>query len=155
MTEQTSLFSAKELRTARYLTSQPHLEMSQDALQDWKQRVFQYQQQVNISATTQQGSLFDLVPTVEEIAEAIDPFQLPQQNTEFWRWKAEDRGVAAFYFVIDYTLPILLYVGETVKSNQRWKGEHDCNSHLALVSTENIVHINYRKRRQFLRKQAW
>jgi hypothetical protein len=28
-------------------------------------------------------------------------------------------------------------------------------SHLALVSTENIVHINYRKRRQFLRKQAW
>jgi hypothetical protein len=28
-------------------------------------------------------------------------------------------------------------------------------SHLALVSTENIVHTNYRKRRQFLRKQAW
>jgi hypothetical protein len=33
--------------------------------------------------------------------------------------------------------------------------KHSIFSHLALVSTENIVHINYRKRRQFLRKQAW
>jgi len=55
---------------------------------------------------------------------------LPQQNTEFWRWKASDHGVAALYFVIDYTLPILLYVGETVKSGQRWKGEHDCKRYL-------------------------
>jgi Uma2 family endonuclease len=36
-----------------------------------------------------------------------------------------------------------------------WLIEFANTSHLALVSTENIVHINYRKRRQFLRKQAW
>jgi hypothetical protein len=130
MTEQTSLFSAKELRTVRYLTRQPHLEISKDALQDWKQRVFQYQQQVSVCTSVQQGTLFDLMPTAGDIAETMNPFQLPQQNIEFWRWKVEDVGVAALYFVIDYTLPILLYVGETVKSNQRWKGEHDCKRYI-------------------------
>ncbi|MEL7053370.1 MAG: GIY-YIG nuclease family protein, partial [Cyanobacteria bacterium J06588_5] len=42
------------------------------------------------------------------------------------------------YFVIDYATvtaegvsqPLLLYVGETIKSNQRWKGEHDCKRYL-------------------------
>jgi hypothetical protein len=32
--------------------------------------------------------------------------------------------------VIDYELPLLLYVGETIKSGQRWKGEHDCKRYL-------------------------
>ncbi len=104
--------------------------MSRDALQEWKQRIFQFQQQIGSSQTTQQGTLFDLIPTAEEIADRINPFELPQQNTEFWRWKASDEGVSALYFVVDYELPILLYVGETVKSNVRWKGEHDCKRYI-------------------------
>ncbi len=126
---QTSLFSVADL-PGSYSAQGTPLEMSADALQAWKQRIVQHQQQLTVSEMSQQGTLFDLMPTVAEIADRIDPFQLPQQNIEFWRWRAEDEGVAALYFVVDYELPIVLYVGETVKSNQRWKGEHDCKRYI-------------------------
>ncbi len=128
--DQLSLFSVSEQKTLKYASKQPELlKISGDALQAWKQRLFQYQQQVHTVPTLQQGTLFDSASGSAD-PDRIDPFSLPQQNTEFWRWKADDQGVAALYFVIDYTLPILLYVGETVKSGQRWKGEHDCKRYL-------------------------
>ncbi len=149
---QASLFSVAELRTIRYNVQErvAPLAMDGETLQAWKQRVFQFQRQVETTPAAAQGSLFDLLLDAGSetgraaIAgdasgeswgeftdpETIQPFTLPQQNTEFWRWKASDMGVSALYFVIDYTLPLLLYVGETVKSNQRWKGEHDCKRYL-------------------------
>ena len=136
---QPSLFSAAELGGCYAVAPAAQGEMTPDALTAWKQRIFQYQRHVK-GQQIQQGSLFEAMAdsTVDPESlgqrspdpEAIDPFTLPQQNTEFWRWKADDSGVAALYFVIDYDLPILLYVGETVKSNQRWKGEHDCKRYL-------------------------
>ncbi|UBF26706.1 GIY-YIG nuclease family protein [Kovacikia minuta CCNUW1] len=128
--EQKNLFSAAELQGCYCPDRRTDSRMSRDALQDWKQRIFQFQQQVSVSPSIQQGTLFDVLPTPDEIGDRIDPFTLPQQNTEFWRWKANDEGVSALYFVVDYELPILLYVGETVKSNQRWKGEHDCKRYI-------------------------
>jgi hypothetical protein len=133
---QPSLFSAAELSGCYAVTPKTSLEISQPALSDWKKRIFEYQQQVKQQLPMQQGTLFDLTladstPTASFTEpDSLDPFTLPQQNTEFWRWKAEEAGVAALYFVIDYEWPILLYVGETVKSNQRWKGEHDCKRYL-------------------------
>lgn len=129
MTDQPSLFSAAELSGCYTVTPTAPLEMSQTTLTDWKQRIFAYQQQVKQNLPSQQGTLFELASDPLD-ADHIDPFGLPQQNTEFWRWKAEGTGVAALYFVIDYELPVLLYVGETVKSNQRWKGEHGCKRYL-------------------------
>jgi hypothetical protein len=128
---QPSLFSAAELKGCYTVTPTAGSEMSPAALTDWKQRIWQYQQQLRTQSPMQQGSLFEPAasPTPDR-PDLIDPLTLPRQNTEFWRWKAEDIGVAALYFVIDYDLPILLYVGETVKSNQRWKGEHDCKRYL-------------------------
>lgn len=128
--EQLSFFSVSEQKTLGYASKQPKgLKINAEALQSWKQRLFHYQQQVTIVPTLQQGALFDSPPLSAD-PDSIDPFSLPQQNTEFWRWKASDEGVAALYFVIDYERPILLYVGETVKSGQRWKGEHDCKRYL-------------------------
>jgi hypothetical protein len=128
--EQLSLFSVSEQKTLGYATQPAEgLKISAEALHIWKQRLFHYQQQVTIARPLQQGTLFD-APAPEADPDSLDPFSLPQQNTEFWRWKASDQGVAALYFVIDYTLPVLLYVGETVKSGQRWKGEHDCKRYL-------------------------
>lgn len=150
MTEhQPSLFSAAELRGCYAVTPSTELEMTSESLLAWKQRIFQYQQQVEVGLPTQQGMLFELAPTLplsdaDRDADRIDPFSLPQQNTEFWRWRAEEAGVAALYFVIDYALPILLYVGETVKSNQRWKGEHDCKRYL----------LNYRQTHYRLQLQS-
>jgi hypothetical protein len=127
---QPSLFSVADL-PGSYAGSQVEpLQLTVDVLQSWKQRVFQHQQPIQIGAGPQQGSLFGGMPSAEEVAESIDPFTLPQQNAGFWRGQFVDAGVAALYFVIDHELPILLYVGETVKSNQRWKGEHDCKRYI-------------------------
>ncbi|MDX2241889.1 MAG: GIY-YIG nuclease family protein [Leptolyngbyaceae cyanobacterium bins.302] len=128
--EQKSLFSVKEMRSAAYGQRVEPIAMSGNALQAWKKRVFQFQQAVQVEAAPEQRSLFDSTPAAAEIAETIAPFTLPQQNTDFWRWKFEDTGAPAYYFVIDYELPIVLYVGETVKANQRWKGEHDCKRYI-------------------------
>lgn len=129
---QPSLFSAAELKGCYSVTPAAGSEISLAALRDWKQRIWQYQQQVRVQIPTQQGNLLepDSFESVSLDPDLIDPLTLPRQNTEFWRWKADDMGVSALYFVIDYELPILLYVGETVKSNQRWKGEHGCKRYL-------------------------
>ncbi|MEM9805465.1 MAG: GIY-YIG nuclease family protein [Cyanobacteria bacterium P01_D01_bin.56] len=105
----------------------PNTALGYQELVDWKSKIATFQQTVKSAPVMEQASLFDTLP---EPAEAIDPFALPQQNTEFWRWQFSDVGVAALYFVIDYHHDLLLYVGETVKSNQRWKGEHDCKRYL-------------------------
>ncbi len=127
---QLSLFSAADGRgTYRVSGSVPMLEMSGEALSEWKQRIATFQHRVKQEGVPQQVSLFDAAPSISEV-DALDPFTLPQQNTEFWRWRYGEEGTAALYFVIDYELPVLLYVGETVKSNQRWKGEHDCKRYL-------------------------
>ena len=132
MAEQPSLFSDPELRdirASRFRSREPIAPMSTYALNTWKQRVFKFQSQVQISPQTQQGTLFDLVASHPD-PDSIDPFKLRQQNTEFWKWTFEDEGVASLYFVMDTTLPLLLYVGETCKSNARWKGPHDCKRYL-------------------------
>jgi hypothetical protein len=134
--EQGSLFSVAEQRSI-YLAGQtcrePDWTMGAESLQAWKQRIFDYQQQIKPTTCEQQSLLGLPAQPPSETAEVteLDPFQLPHQNIEFWRWQQEGEGEAALYFVIDHTLPLLLYVGETVKSHQRWKGEHGCKEYLA------------------------
>ena len=102
-------------------------------LQNWKQRIILFQTRLQATSTPTQGSLFDTFSP--DLLDSIQPFELRRQNTEFWRWQFDDVGVPAMYFVIDGATtansdPLLLYVGETVKSNQRWKGVHDCKRYL-------------------------
>jgi len=119
-----------------YKNFQPPAKVGLCELKAWKQRVTAFQDQ--LSTTEQQGSLFgdsDGGTTLNDLVSAIAPFALRKQNTEFWRWQFDDVGVAAMYFVIDYastahSRPVILYIGETIKSNQRWKGEHDCKRYL-------------------------
>lgn len=100
-----------------------------EELQQWKQRVAQFQGDVRSTPATAQGSLFE-VASEPSPAESIDPFTLPPQNAEFWRGRFHESGVPALYFVVDYEASVLLYVGETIKSNQRWKGVHDCKRYI-------------------------
>ncbi|MEX0272507.1 GIY-YIG nuclease family protein [Leptolyngbyaceae cyanobacterium UHCC 1019] len=140
--QQTSLFSVADGSGGYRVAPVEPLQIGVAALQSWKQRVFQHQQQVTVNASAQ-GSLFTLPPTVADLAESIDLFKLPRQNTEFWRWKADSEGVSSLYFVVDYELPILLYVGETVKSGLRWKGEHDCKRYiLNYISAHRPHHLS-------------
>jgi hypothetical protein len=130
--EQGNLFSAQEL-AGTYTAHRSQLDLTAPALIQWKTRVIQYQQSPQQSSQADaiapditQGNLFDLTPTQPE----LKPFTLPRQNTQFWRWKPSDVGVSALYFVIDYDCNLLLYIGETVKSDSRWLGEHDCKRYL-------------------------
>lgn len=138
---QPSLLSDQDLRAADLswaYNRAPGAEMPVDELQAWKQRLYRYQQQVINQPAACQGSLFDAA--VPAPADSIDPFTLPQRNAEFWRGQFNDAGVPALYFVVDHQLPILLYVGETVKSNQRWKGVHDCKRYILSYISVHRAH---------------
>ena len=134
--EQGKLFSAKDLAGTYHVhQAQHHTTIDQDAiaLNQWKQRVLAYQQMHQHQMPSTQGSLFDLpdvCPSEMSEKRVVDPFQLPRQNTQFWRWNTQDAGVSALYFVIDYDCSLVLYVGETIKSESRWKGVHDCKRYL-------------------------
>lgn len=92
-----------------------------------------------------QGLLFSLESETDRNAQdplRLDPFSLTAQNIEFWRSPADEPGLAALYFVIDQELPLLLYVGETCKANQRWKGVHDCKRYVRnYVEAHRIHHL--------------
>jgi hypothetical protein len=139
--EQSSLFSDLELRQIRHtsLDEQPLLDLSQQSLQDWKQRISRYQQQVKQDGPPAQASLFN-VDDLSQDPNAIEPFKLRSQNIEFWRWPADEPGLAALYFVIDHEASLLLYVGETCKANQRWKGVHDCKRYVRNYITAHRIH---------------
>ena len=137
--EQGKLFSAKDLAGTYHVHQPQHhtnstIDQDAIALNQWKQRVRAYQQTHHQLATpSTQGSLFDLPnasPSGMSEKRVVDPFQLPRQNTQFWRWNTQDAGVSALYFVIDYECSLVLYVGETIKSESRWKGVHDCKRYL-------------------------
>ncbi|MBE9059436.1 GIY-YIG nuclease family protein [cf. Phormidesmis sp. LEGE 11477] len=146
---QAFLLSDSAMQAASYSTYknfQPPTKVGFTELKAWKKRVIGFQTQ--LATIEQQGRLFgdgsadhsngdssDSEATLSSLVGTIDPFALRQQNTEFWRWQFDDVGVAAMYFVIDYastahSRPVVLYIGETIKSNQRWKGEHDCKRYL-------------------------
>lgn len=112
---------------SRFENLPPQSTLNHREIVTWKRKVATFQTSVKTAPTMQQASLFE---QAGDPTDNLDPFTIPQQNTEFWRWQFSDVGVAALYFVIDYQSELLLYVGETVKSNQRWKGEHDCKRYL-------------------------
>ena len=145
--EQPSLLSYSEQQAARfsgYVSENTSFGLTAAELNAWQQRILQFQKNVPQTDSAAQGTLFALTQTADsEIAADIDPFGLPQENIEFWRQSVEDEGISALYFVIDYRWPILLYVGETVKSNQRWKGMHDCKRYVShYLTTHNQLALS-------------
>ena len=119
-----------------YQNFQPRLRLDASELRAWKRRIILFQAHLQSAPASAQGCLFDSVPESDlSGVDSINPFSLRRQNTEFWRWQFDEVGVPAMYFVIDYAASsegekLLLYIGETVKSNQRWKGVHDCKRYL-------------------------
>jgi hypothetical protein len=108
----------------------PALEMDLEALQEWKRAIARYQQEVRHNQVEQQATLFADQPSHTNPL-AIDPFFLQQYNFFFFEQPASKHpSKACIYFVIDTSVPVILYVGETVKANQRWKGVHDCKRYV-------------------------
>jgi hypothetical protein len=73
-------------------------------------------------------------------ADRLNPLELQAQGLSFWRWPQAPQRGAALYFLVDAAVAasehpaLLLYVGETGKADQRWKGDHDCKHYLASYS---------------------
>jgi hypothetical protein len=122
----------------RQHTKQEQLVMDAKTLVRWKSRIFDYQQRVKQSNHSQQTTLFDLAPAHTD-PDVIDPFSLKLNTMHFWRMPASAPGYPCIYFVIDNTLPIVLYVGESCQSNKRWKGVHDCKWYV-----ENYHDLHYK-----------
>ncbi|MGD1906362.1 MAG: GIY-YIG nuclease family protein [Leptolyngbyaceae cyanobacterium] len=131
---QPSLLSQQDLRAAEVSWAynqglERQTPLNESALQGWKQQIQAFQGKVIAAPSNHQGSLFDVGDTASP-ADLIDPFGLPPRNAEFWREQFHEAGDAALYFVVDQAADLLLYVGETVKANQRWKGTHDCKRYI-------------------------
>lgn len=139
MPHQPSLFSAAELSGTYIADRVPTHTMSATALLEWKDNIANFQQAARFNQPNEQVSLFDSVPVYTD-PHRIDPFSLEPRSLAFWRLPVDSPGEACLYFVIDHATSLLLYVGETCKSNQRWKGEHDCKRYVKSYQTLHFQH---------------
>lgn len=142
MARQGNLFAAADQAGITSVHPAPSWPLLADQLLSWQRRLAEHQGPL-FTASTQtpeaiaQGQLF-ATPGAAQAAEEpplINPLSLRPQPLSFWRWPTAAVHGAALYFVLDrpaaLTHPLLLYVGETAKAEQRWKGEHDCKAYLA------------------------
>lgn len=104
--------------------------MSADALCKWKSRIQEHQQQVRQIQPPQQAALFDLTPKHCN-SDTIEPLTLPLVPMSFYRVPACYLGEACLYFILDSAVGLVLYVGETMRSDKRWKGIHACKDYIA------------------------
>ncbi|MEP0859729.1 GIY-YIG nuclease family protein [Trichocoleus sp. DQ-U1] len=114
------------------------LEMDALALMKWKAQIAAHQQRARESQPEKQVALFDLAP-VHCDPDGIDPFRLNLKPMSFHRVPADSPGEACIYFVLDNATQMVLYIGETCRSNKRWKGVHDCKRYI-----EKYQDLHYR-----------
>ncbi len=136
-TNQLDLFLPTEVRSTP-ANRTPVLLMDEKTLAKWKNQITVHQQQVRTNESTQQISLFNL-PKSHVEPDTVDPFNLQLSALSFHRLPVDSPGQACLYFVIDIATDLVLYIGETCKSNKRWKGVHDCKRYI-----ENYLDLHYR-----------
>ena len=116
--------------------------LNEQQLQSWQERIHSFQSPLfeSDSPRQEQSSLFG---SEEAEAAGVQPLSLKPLPLSFWRWPQSPHQGAALYWVMDRPAglkhPILLYIGETMAADRRWKGEHDCKSYLAAYQ-EACVH---------------
>jgi hypothetical protein len=133
---QLDLFSQTALTPS---PKQKQLAMNKDELVRWKQQIFEYQQRIRETSAPHQGTLFDIAPKHCN-PEQIDPLKLRLQPMSFYRMPTDSPGDCAIYFILDNALPLILYIGETSRSNRRWKGVHGCKDY---IDSYQDLHYRY------------
>jgi len=107
-------------------------------IKEWQSKIINHQSQIlkygykNIN----QPSLFE--SSSDELNETIKPTDLTPLPLSFWKWPKTMHKGPAVYFVMDNIIKsdenIILYIGETISAETRWKGEHDCKNYLSNYS---------------------
>ena len=107
-------------------------------IKEWQEKVINHQSpffKSNYKDVTQ-TSLFESIS--DELNETFNPIQLTPLPLSFWRWPNAMHQGPAVYFVMDKIINseknIILYIGETISAEKRWKGEHDCKNYLSNYS---------------------
>ena len=114
------------------------LPMQRRQLLAWQERLHAHQAPLfrGEGSSNAQTSLF--AETAPDPAACLDPLALTPLPLTFWRWPESPHQGAAIYLVLDRPAaleqPLLLYVGETMAADRRWKGAHDCKAYLAAYS---------------------
>ncbi|MGY6528904.1 MAG: hypothetical protein ACXITR_03145 [Cyanobacterium sp.] len=127
--QQLSLFEP----SATYKFKKPSLKaeykMSEEYLESWKKRIYNYQQE----AKKKQEKQINLLTAENNISwdtDSFDPFSIPTHTDQFYNLPKYNGSESCLYFILDTELPLLLYVGETKLSPyQRWIN-HDCKSYI-------------------------
>ena len=113
----------------------PEIGLDKELLINWQQKVNNYQKNLfkNSIRNNLQISFLNLDSNTS--SNHLNPLTLKPLPLNFWKWPNCPHKGPAIYWVIDRTPKlqsnILLYIGETIASEKRWKGEHDCKSYLS------------------------
>jgi len=107
-------------------------------IKEWQEKIISHQSLIFKSRfkDVTQPSLFESIS--ENLNEIFNPIQLTPLPLSFWRWPKTMHKGPAVYFVMDKIIDseenIILYIGETISAEKRWKGEHDCKNYLSSYS---------------------
>ena len=127
--------------------------LNKETINQWQEKIINHQSPIFKYGheDINQTSLFD--SGSEELDEFFNPLNLTPLPLNFWKWpKAKHEG-PAIYFVMDNIADsgknIVLYIGETISAEKRWKGDHDCKNYLSnysefLQKAGNITSLNIR-----------
>ena len=137
MEKQYNLFNSNDIN---FLYKNPFQDIHVDKkiISEWQQKIINHQSLIfkNGYKDENQTSLFDSY--LEELNETFNPLELTPLPLSFWRWPTSMQEGPAVYFVMDQIINsdenIILYIGETISAEKRWKGEHDCKSYLSSYS---------------------
>ncbi len=116
------------------------LPFSKKDLQDWQSKIHSFQESLFSQETSyhKQKELFEEQNSDNLAAYNLNPLKLSPFSLNFWRLIESPYKGPALYFVIDrpdnFNSPIILYIGETIAAEKRWKGYHDCKSYIASYS---------------------
>ena len=112
--------------------------VNEKVIRTWQKKILNYQSPIfkfgyqNINQT----SLFESISC--ESKDTFNPLELTPLPLTFWKWPKSMHEGPAVYFVMDKITEldenIILYIGETISAEKRWKGEHDCKDYLSSYS---------------------
>ena len=107
-------------------------------IKEWQEKIINHQSPIFKSnyKDVSQTSLFESIS--DELNKTYNPIHLTPLPLSFWKWPKTMHKGPAIYFVMDKVINseenIILYIGETISAEKRWKGEHDCKNYLSSYS---------------------
>ena len=134
---QYDLFNSNEL----YFSEKDPLQniyIDKKIIKEWQEKIINHQSPLFKYGykDVNQSSLFE--SSLEELNQYFNPIELTPLPLSFWRWPKAMHEGPAVYFVMDEIIDsgenIILYIGETISAEKRWKGEHDCKDYLSSYS---------------------